>query len=141
MTERIPCLAGLLETSLYVEDLERSKRFYRTLFQFQILGEDDRLCALSVAGRQILLLFEKESARQPAVLPGGTIPGHGGSGSLHLAFAISASDWNAWESRLREENVAIESTVDWPRGGRSLYFRDPDNHLIELATPGIWAIY
>jgi catechol 2,3-dioxygenase-like lactoylglutathione lyase family enzyme len=141
MSETTPSLAGVLETSLYVEDLERSKRFYRTLFQFEILGEDDRFCALNVCGRQILLLFQKEAARQPVVLPGGTIPGHGGSGQLHVAFAIAASDWNAWENGLREAGILIESTVRWPRGGRSLYFRDPDNHLIELATPGVWSIY
>lgn len=141
MSRAIPSPAGVLETSLYVEDLKRSKRFYETLFQLKVLAEEERLCALSVAGRQVLLLFQKDAAGQPVVLPGGTIPGHGGSGRLHLAFAIAASDWNDWQSRLREENVVIESIVAWPRGGRSLYFRDPDNHLIELATPGIWAIY
>ena len=141
MSGTIPPLVGVLETCLYVEELERSKRFYRALFQFEILSEDDRFCASSVAGRQVLLLFQKEAARQPAVLPGGTIPGHGGSGHLHLAFAVAAFDWNGWENRLREANLPIESIVDWPRGGRSLYFRDPDKHLIELATPGIWAIY
>jgi len=31
--------------------------------------------------------------------------------------------------------------VKWSRGGESLYFRDPDDHLVELATPGIWATY
>ena len=31
--------------------------------------------------------------------------------------------------------------MNWERGGQSIYFRDPDGHLVELATPGIWAIY
>jgi hypothetical protein len=26
-------------------------------------------------------------------------------------------------------------------GGASLYSRDPDGHLLELITPGCWAIY
>jgi catechol 2,3-dioxygenase-like lactoylglutathione lyase family enzyme len=42
---------------------------------------------------------------------------------------------------LQERGIAIESAVDWPRGGRSLYFRDPDRHLLELITPGCWSIY
>ena len=37
--------------------------------------------------------------------------------------------------------VAIEGRNDWSRGGRSIYFRDPDRHLLELATPGLWSVY
>jgi len=56
-------------------------------------------------------------------------------------FAIAAAELAAWEKRLGEHNVAIEGRTDWPRGGKSVYFRDPDNHLLELVTPGVWAIY
>ena len=58
-----------------------------------------------------------------------------------FAFAIDTGDVAAWETRLSELGIAIESRVTWERGGLSLYFRDPDNHLVELATPGIWPIY
>ena len=37
--------------------------------------------------------------------------------------------------------VEIEGRTDWPRGGHSIYFRDPDGHLLELATPGLWTVY
>jgi catechol 2,3-dioxygenase-like lactoylglutathione lyase family enzyme len=137
----MPPVTGVLETSLYVADLRRSAAFYRDLFGFEVLAADDRFCGLNVAGRQVLLLFQKGLSAAPAVLPGGTIPGHDGGGRLHLAFAVAAADLPAWEERLRQHAVAVESTVDWPRGGRSLYFRDPDGHLLELATPGLWSIY
>ena len=137
----MPAVTGVLETSLYVADLRRSVAFYRDLFGFEVLTADERFCGLSVAGRQVLLLFQKGLSTAPSVLPGGTIPGHDGGGRLHLAFAVAAADLSAWEERLRQQGVAVESTVDWPRGGRSLYFRDPDGHLLELATPGLWSIY
>lgn len=63
----MPPLTGLLETSLYVGDLARSRRFYEELF---------------------------------------------GRGATHMG-----------------------------RGGCSVYFRDPDGHLLELATPGVWINY
>jgi catechol 2,3-dioxygenase-like lactoylglutathione lyase family enzyme len=137
----MPAVTGVLETSLYVADLRRSVGFYRDLFGFEVLAADERFCGLNVAGRQVLLLFQKGLSAAPSVLPGGTIPGHDGSGRLHLAFAVAAADLPGWEERLRDQGVAVESTVNWPRGGRSLYFRDPDGHLVELAAPGVWSIY
>ena len=135
-----PELRGVLETSLYVSELERSLAFYTRLFGFRVLLQDDRFCALDVCGRQLLLLFRKPESGAVAT-PGGTIPSHGGDGQLHLAFAIGRDDLDPWERRLSQAAVPIESRVEWPRGGRSLYLRDPDGHLLELATPGLWATY
>jgi len=119
-----------LETSLYVETPERSARWYETIFGFEVVARSDRLWALGVAGRQLLLLFKK-----------GASTDHDGSGELHLAFSIAASDLDSWEQWLAENGVAVESRKTWEYGGCSLYFRDPDRHLLELATPGVWSIY
>jgi catechol 2,3-dioxygenase-like lactoylglutathione lyase family enzyme len=137
----MPDLTGVLETSLYVEDLSRAVQFYREVLELEPMVADDRLCAFNVAGRQVLLLFKKGASRSPGVFAGGTRPPHDGNGQLHMAFSISSADLDAWQQRLIERGVAIESKVTWPRGGQSLYFRDPDNHLIELATPGVWKNY
>ena len=136
-----PKLQGVLETSLYVSDLERSRAFYTRLFSFPVLLQDDRFCALGVCGRQVLLLFLKDASVNPILTRGGTIPPHGGEGQLHLAFAIGRDEFDAWERRLQSEETPVESRVSWSRGGKSIYFRDPDGHLLELATPGVWAIY
>ena len=50
-------------------------------------------------------------------------------------------DLDGWRGHLAENGVEIESEVTWDRGGVSLYFRDPDGHSVELATPGVWEIY
>lgn len=134
-------ITGLLETGIYVDDVPRSAAFYQTIFGFERLESDDRFCALSVAGRDVLLLFKKGATLQPMALPGGVLPPHDGSGQLHFAFSVPAADLPDWEQRLEQNGVAIESRVTWPRGGRSIYFRDPDSHLLELITPGCWAIY
>jgi catechol 2,3-dioxygenase-like lactoylglutathione lyase family enzyme len=137
----MPRVTGVLETCIQVEDVARSAHFYESLFGFRRLGFDERFCAFDVAGRDVLILFRRGGTSEPVTLPGGVIPPHGGSGQLHFAFAISAEDLPAWEQRLTEAGVKIESRVKWSGGGESLYFRDPDDHLVELATPGIWATY
>ena len=134
-------VSGILETALSVADPAASAAFYKRLFGFDTLLETERLVALNVAGRDVLLLFEKGATEEPATLPGGVIPGHGVSGRSHLAFSIPAEDFKPWQERLAGEGVAVESTVSWPGGATSLYFRDPDQHLVELITPGFWAIY
>jgi catechol-2,3-dioxygenase len=137
----MPEVSGVLETALYVDDVARAADFYRSLFNFETLFEDQRLCALSVAGKQVLLLFRTGGSINATAIPGGIIPGCDGSGETHFAFAIPAEELSRWEAHLAANNVTIESTVHWERGGTSLYFRDPDGNLAELVTPGCWQIY
>ncbi|MGA2738694.1 MAG: VOC family protein [Bryobacteraceae bacterium] len=137
----MPEVTGVVETCLYVDDLERATRFYEDVCEFKRLSRDERFCALSVADRNVLLLFRSGATLESIPTPGGTIPPHDGAGQLHVAFAIPAAAEADWRGRLAERGIGIESTVDWPRGGRSLYFRDPDRHLVELITPGCWSIY
>lgn len=136
-----PDLDGILETGLYVDDVARAADFYRRVFEFDVLFISERACGLSVAGKQVLLMFRKGGSKEPIVTERGTIPPHDGDGSLHMAYAVPAGALPAWEERLRAHGVAIEARYDWPRGGSSIYFHDPDGHLIELVTPGCWEIY
>jgi catechol 2,3-dioxygenase-like lactoylglutathione lyase family enzyme len=131
----MPKLNGVLETALYVEDPVRSAKFYQSLMGFDLILSIERLCAMSVEGKQVLLLFKKGAS---ADLP---VSAHDGNGQSHLAFAIAATELDAWEEWLNREGIPIEEKKTWDRGGVSLYFRDPDGHLLELVTPGVWSIY
>jgi catechol 2,3-dioxygenase-like lactoylglutathione lyase family enzyme len=137
----LPRTNGIVESCLYSNDLPRSVRFYQEQLGLRLLESGERLCVFSVADKQVLLIFRGGGKLEPVPTPGGMIPPHEGAGTLHFAFAISKEDFAAWEKHLIAQNIRIESIVNWPAGGRSLYFRDPDNHLVELATPGIWEVY
>lgn len=137
----MPKLAGVIETALYVDDLARAIAFYRDILGLAALNQDARFVAFDVGGRSVLLLFKRGATLETVHLPGGTIPPHDGHGPLHIAFAVTTNELPVWEARLVEQGIAIEARTVWPRGGHSIYFRDPDNHLLELVTPGVWAIY
>ncbi len=94
----------------------------------------DRMAVLNVTDDQVLLLFKKGASTEATVLPFGTIPPTDGDGQLHVAFGVSPSDIDTWEQRLRDLGIDIESRFEWPEGGSSVYFRDPDGHAIELKT-------
>jgi len=137
----MPPLNGVIETALYVDNLDRASRFYEDVLGLSSIDANDRLRAFGVAGHSVLLLFKRGASNHVMQLSDGTIGPHDGHGKLHLAFSISKDDLAAWEAHLAAKNVLIESTVRWPRGGISVYFRDPDDNLVELATPGLWSIY
>jgi catechol 2,3-dioxygenase-like lactoylglutathione lyase family enzyme len=136
----MPELKGILETALYVDDLGVACAFYESLFTLPVLYSDHRMRAYDVGGRGVLLLFQRGESLDTVHLPGGTIP-HDGNGPVHVAFSIAAEDLHDWETRLANAQIAIEGRTQWPRGGTSIYFRDPDRHLLELATPGLWKGY
>lgn len=136
-----PPIDGVVETAIYVEDIGRARAFYEGLLGLEPLFADERLCALNVGGRGVLLLFRKGSTLQTVTLPGGTIPPHDGGGPVHFALAVASAELPRWEEHLARAGVPVEGRTAWPRGGRSLYIRDPDGCLVELVTPGTWAIY
>jgi catechol 2,3-dioxygenase-like lactoylglutathione lyase family enzyme len=130
-----PRTDGILETSLYVNDVPRSVRFYEDTFGFVVIRDfGERGCAMQAGTRQVLLLFKKGASRAIQ-------SPHDGDGELHVAFAISSAEFASWESWLQTKGIAIEEKRTWELGGSSVYFRDPDGHLIELATPGTWSVY
>ena len=135
-----PRVRRVLETALDCNDLPRSAAFYTKLLDVTPMVEMDRLVAIDAGDGTVLLLFQKGAASS-VLLPGGLVPAHESGGPGHLAFAIDRATIPLWESRLAELQIAIESRVTWERGGVSLYFRDPDNRLVELATPGLWPSY
>ena len=135
----MPRVSHILETSLYVADLDRSRAFYEDLFGFEPMLSDQRMVALEVPGGGVLLLFRHGGSREPSHTPDGTIPAHDGAGSLHLCFGIPVLELEAWAGHLGDKGIPVESRITWPNGGTSLYFRDPDGHSLEVATPGLWA--
>jgi catechol 2,3-dioxygenase-like lactoylglutathione lyase family enzyme len=134
----MPRVMGILETAIHVEDVELSARFYENIFGFKRMLSDERFCAFDVPGHQVFLLFRRGGTLDPVTTRGGVIPPHGGSGHLHFAFSIERNEVAVWVQLLKQHNIAVESRVKWDLGGESIYFRDPDEHLVELATPGIW---
>ena len=138
MSDSAPPVEGVLETSLYAGDARKTAAFYRDLFGFRSLIESPRLVAFEVAQRHVLLVFQAGATEDDAVDGRGVIPGHDGRGRLHLALSIAAADLEAWRRWLSEREITVAGEYRWPRGGTSLYFRDPDGALVELATPGLW---
>jgi catechol 2,3-dioxygenase-like lactoylglutathione lyase family enzyme len=140
MSRTVPHLRHVLETCLYVDDMDRACAFYERVSGTGPQFSDERISGFRF-GTTMLLLFKRGATLSPIGTPDGIIPPHDGSGPQHFAFSIAPEDLDSWRDHLAELGIAVESTVRWPRdGATSLYFRDPDGHLVELATAGLWGI-
>ena len=132
---------GLLEAALYVENLDRAEAFYRDILGLEPFVKVGGRHVFFRCGGAVLLLFRAAATETPpdpdARLP---VPPHGARGPGHLCFRASAAEIEAWRERLTDLGIAIEADFEWPQGGRSIYFRDPDGNSLEFAEPRIWGL-
>ena len=129
-------ISRILETCLYVDDLPVAQDFYSQIPGIELYSTQDGRHVFFRCGGQMLLLFNPQVSRQS----NDTFPAHGSFGPGHVAFAVPEASLDDWTSWLSQRQIAIEKTIDWPGGGRSLYFRDPAGNSLELATPKIWKL-
>jgi catechol 2,3-dioxygenase-like lactoylglutathione lyase family enzyme len=129
-------IEAVIETGIYVEDLDRAEAFYQGVLGLAVLGRDaGRHVFFRVGAAGVLLAFRADATGR-----GDGLPPHGARGPGHFALGIRAEALAGWRRRLAAHGVAVEQEVVWPRGGRSLYFRDPAGNLVELLTPGVWGL-
>ena len=125
----------ILETSLYADDLDKAELFYSKVLGLRLFAKEPRRHVFFKLGDQMLLIFNPDATmKESEVAP------HGARGPGHVAFAVPMAELDQWAARLREQQIAIEKEVTWPKGGRSLYFRDPAGNCLELASPRVWGM-
>jgi catechol 2,3-dioxygenase-like lactoylglutathione lyase family enzyme len=137
----MPRLNRIVETALYVDDLDRAAAFYEETLGLVTMLRTRTLFAYDIGGQSVLLLFQRGASIETQVSERGSIPPHDGHGPLHICFAVDADELASWEIQLERQGVPIEGRMAWNRGGSSIYFRDPDGHLLEIMTPGNWPNY
>src|SRR4051812_24807117 len=126
----------ILETCLCVSDLDAAEKFYRDVLGLEFdARQPGRHVFLRLGQRMFLLFNAAESERDQ-----GGFPPHGTRGPGHVCFACREDEIDAWQTRLASHGVGIEHIHTWPGGARSLYFRDPSDNSVELASPRIWGL-
>jgi catechol 2,3-dioxygenase-like lactoylglutathione lyase family enzyme len=134
-------IARVLETALYAEDLAAASHFYGSVLGLDRIAFVEGRHAFFQCGDGVVLIFDPRStANVPTTVKGAQVPLHGASGAGHMALAVPDADLPAWRAYLEANGITIESEVTWPRGGRSLYLRDPAGNSVELASPLLWGL-
>ena len=132
-------IAGVLETCLYAGDLAAAERFYVGVLGLEPFAREPGRHVFMRCGAGMLLVFDPaRTSTQPGDVRGVLVPAHGTHGAGHVCVQIAADALDAWRARLERADVAIEAEIAWPRGGTSLYVRDPAGNSVELAPALIW---
>jgi catechol 2,3-dioxygenase-like lactoylglutathione lyase family enzyme len=122
------------ETCLYVEDLERAKKFYNEVLGLPIINYVADKHLFLRAGSSVLLIFNPEDSRTKQ-----SPPAHYGGGKQHFAFEVEEKNYNKAREEIIAKGVVIIDEVKWKSGKSSFYFNDPDGNVLEiLPANGIW---
>ena len=132
---------GVLETCVYASDLDAAERFYAGVLGLTVFAREPGRHVFFRCGSAMLLVFDPErTASSPGQVHGTPVPAHGAHGPGHVCFRIAPGELTQWRERCRGEGIAIEAEIEWPRGGASLYLRDPAGNSVELAPARIWGL-
>ncbi|EME42675.1 hypothetical protein DOTSEDRAFT_73484 [Dothistroma septosporum NZE10] len=148
-------ISHMLETCIYCKDLPNSISFYTNTLGLIPLFTNDRMACYPL-GNTTLLLFALgetyDDVNPNPSKPQNVVPKHGPSSEIvdslikdwrqlrqHFCLAVEdRKDAERWEDYLRERNVKVTGRNEWPKGGYSVYFDDPDGNVGEIASRGIW---
>ncbi len=132
---------GILETSLYADNLNAAEEFYSDILGLNMISRAEGRHLFYRCGHSMLLIFRPTATLRPplmgARLP---VPPHGAEGPGHVCFRMLAADFPRWIDRLQRHRIRIEADFTWPIGGRSIYFRDPAGNSLEFAEARIWPL-
>ena len=133
--------SGILESALYVDDLDRAEDFYGGVLGLERISRVGNRHVFFRCGDGVLLLFNPaETVKPPAADARLPVPPHGTKGEGHLCFRGAAGEIERMRAHLEGHGIAIEADFEWPNGGRSIYFRDPAGNSLEMAEPRIWGL-
>lgn len=128
-------IKAVIETAIYVDDLRAAETFYQTVLGLNVIGQEPgRHDFFQVGASSILLAFIADTTLKEDKTP------HGARGPGHFALGIEPEALDTWRQKLQENAIIIEDEVEWPKGGKSIYFRDPAGNSVELITPGVWGL-
>jgi catechol 2,3-dioxygenase-like lactoylglutathione lyase family enzyme len=130
----------ILESALYAGDLDAAEAFYRDVLGLELIARAGNRHVFFRCGQGVLLIFNPAETVLPYEADQLPVPPHGATGQGHLCFGATSDEIDMWAKRLAAAGVEIESTLEWPAGGRSIYFRDPAGNSLEFAEPRIWGI-
>jgi catechol 2,3-dioxygenase-like lactoylglutathione lyase family enzyme len=128
-TEQGAWPGAIAAITLFVEDLEAAKRFYREVFQLPVTFEDDNSTVFRFGETVVNLLKASEA---PGLVEPATVATQ--DAGVRFQFTLGVDDVDAMCEKLKGRGVdLLNGPMDRPWGIRTASFRDPGGHIWEIA--------
>jgi catechol 2,3-dioxygenase-like lactoylglutathione lyase family enzyme len=128
-TEQGAWPGAIAAITLFVEDLEAAKRFYREVFELPVTFEDDSSTVYRFGETLVNLLKTSEA---PELVEPATVATR--DAGVRFQFTLGVDDVDAMCEELKERGVdLLNGPMDRPWGIRTASFRDPAGHIWEIA--------
>jgi catechol 2,3-dioxygenase-like lactoylglutathione lyase family enzyme len=129
-TEQGAWPGAIAAITLFVEDLEAAKRFYREVFQLPVTFEDDNSTVFRFGETLVNLLKTSEA---PGLVEPATVATQ--DAGVRFQFTLGVDDVDAMFEELKGRGVdLLNGPMDRPWGIRTASFRDPGGHIWEIAN-------
>ena len=120
---------GIVAITLFVDDLDAARSFYREVFGLEVVYEDEDSAVFRFGDTLINLL--RETAAPELIEPAAVAPAEAG---VRFQFTLAADDVDRMcEELTRRGAVILNGPMDRPWGIRTASFRDPGGHIWEIA--------
>ena len=121
---------GIAAITLFVEDLDAARQFYRDVFGLPVFFEDPNSAVFQFGATLVNLLRVTEA---PELIEPATVA-RPEAGSRHV-FTLEVDDVDAQCAELTARGVELlNGPMDRPWGPRTASFRDPAGHIWEIAA-------
>lgn len=120
----------IFAVTLFVEDLEATKRFYREVFGLPVAFEDDASAVFDFGNTIVNLL---STAAAPELIAPAAVADPAAGARLQLTIQVPNVDATCAEL-VRRGVALLNGPMDRPWGIRTAAFRDPGGHIWEIAT-------
>ena len=117
-----PKTYGLTHIAVGVRDLNKTKAFYQSVFDMEVMYDEPDFIQLTTPGAHDIIVFEKNKSAT------------GNSGSIaHFGFRLrNAEDIEAMAEKLRQAGGVITDQGEFLPGSPYIFFKDPDGYEVEV---------
>ena len=120
---------GIAAITLFVEDLDASRRFYGDVFSLPVVYEDENSAVFKFGDTLVNLLSVGEA---PGLVDPAAVADP--AAGVRFQFTLAVEDVDATCAELRSRGVELlNGPIDRSWGIRTASFRDPGGHIWEIA--------